>query len=74
MKVSIDVTRDKNNREKLISTAVGVMAIRLNGRFDSETQIVHLRHKGLMTWVQCQLGFVGDLCSYQKTPFKKFCD
>ena len=26
-----------------------------------------------MTWVQCQLGFARDLCSYQKTPFKNFC-
>ena len=74
MKVSIDVTQDKKNREKLISTAVRVMAIRVTGRFDSKTQIVYLRHEGSMTWVQCQLGFVGDLCSYQKTPFKKFCD
>ena len=74
MKVSIDVTRDKKNREKLISTAVRAMAIRLTGCFDSETQIVCLQHEGSMTWLQCQLGFVGDLCSYQKTPFKKFCD
>ena len=74
MKVSIDVTRDKKNREKLISTAVRVMAIRVTGRFDSDTQIIHLRPEGLTTWIQCQLGFVGDLCSYQKTPFEKFCD
>ena len=50
------------------------MAIQVTGRFDSETQIFRLRHKGSMTWVQCQLGFVGDPCSYQKTPFKEFCD
>ena len=74
MKVSIDVTQDMKNREKLISTAVRVMAIRVTGRFDSETQIVHLQHEGLTTWVQDQLGFVGDPCSYQKTPFKKFCN
>ena len=74
MKVSIDVTRDKKNREKLISTAVRVMAIQVTGRFDSETQIVCLQHEGSMTRVQCQLGFVGDPCSYQKTPFEKFCD
>ena len=74
MKVSIDVTWDKKNREKLISTSVQVMAVRVTGRFDSETHIIRLRHEGLMTWVQCQLGFVGDPCSYQKTPFKKFCD
>ena len=74
MKVSINVTRNNKNREKLFSTAVQVMAIRVIGRFHSETQIVHLWHEGSMTWVQCQLGFVGDLCSYQKTPFKKFCN
>ena len=74
MKVSIDVTWDKKNREKLISTTVRVMAIQVTGRFDSETQIVHLRHEGSTTWVQCQLGFVGNPCSYQKTPFEKFCD
>ena len=50
------------------------MAVQVIGRFHSETQIVHLQHEGLMTWVQCQLGFVGDLCSYQKTPFENFCD
>ena len=55
-------------------TAVRVMAARVSGPFRAETQIVRLRHEGSMTWVQCQLGFVGDLCSYQKTPFKKFCD
>ena len=74
MKVSIDVTRDKKNREKLISTPVWVMAVRVTGCFDSKTQIFHLQHEGSMTWVQCQLGLVGDLCSYQKTPFEKFCD
>ena len=46
MKVSIYVTWDKKNREKLISTAVRVMAIRVTGRFDSETQIIRLRHEG----------------------------
>ena len=55
-------------------TAVRVMAARVNGPFGAETQIVRLWHEGSMTWVQCQLGFVGDLCSYQKTPFEKFCD
>ena len=55
-------------------TTVRVMAARVSGSFGAETQIVHLRHEGLMTWVQCQLGFVGDPCSYQKTPFEKFCD
>ena len=74
MKVSIDVTQDKKNREKLISTAVRVKAIQVTGHFDSETQIICLQHEGSMTWVQCQLGVVGDPCSYQKTPFKKFCD
>ena len=74
MKVSINVTRDKKNREKLISTAVRVMAVRVTGHFHSETQIICLQHKGSMTWVQCELGFVGNLCSYQKTPFKKFYD
>ena len=75
MKVSINVTQDKKNREKLMSTCVRVMAVQgVTGRFDSETQIIRLRHEGSMTWVQCQLGFVGDPCSYQKTPFKKFCD
>ena len=74
MKVSIDVTQDKKNREKLISTTVQVMVVRVTGHFDSETQIFCLRHERSMTWVQCQLGFVGDLCSYQKTSFEKFCD
>ena len=45
-------------------TAVRVMAARVSGPFGAETQIVRLRHEGSMTWVQCQLGFVGDLCSY----------
>ena len=54
-------------------TAVRVMAARVSGPFGAETQIIHLWHEGSMTWVQCQLGFVGDLCSYEKTPFKKFC-
>ena len=55
MKVSINVTWDKKNRKKLMSTGVRVMAIRVTGRFDSETQIFHLWHEGSMTWVQCQL-------------------
>ena len=55
-------------------TAVQVMAAQVSGPFGAETQIICLRHEGLMTFVQCQLGFVGDPCSYQKTPFKKFCD
>ena len=55
-------------------TAVQVMAAQVSGPVGAETQIIHLRHEGSITWVQCQLGFVGDLCSYQKTPFKKFCD
>ena len=50
------------------------MAARVSGPFGAKTQIVPLRHEGSMTWVQCQLGFVGDPCSYQKTPFEKFCD
>ena len=74
MKVSINVTQDNKNREKLFSTAVRVMAVRVIGHFHSETQIVHLQHEGSMTWVQCQLGFVGDFCSYQKTSFENFCD
>ena len=45
-------------------TAVQVMAVRVTGPFGAKTQIVHLQHEGLTTWVQCQLGFVGDLCSY----------
>ena len=55
-------------------TAVRVMAARVSSPFGAETQIVCLQHEGSTTWVQCQLGFVGDLCSYQKTPFEKFCD
>ena len=55
-------------------TAVQVMAVRVSGPFWAETQIVCLQYEGSMTWVQCQLGFVGDPCSYQKTPFKKFCN
>ena len=55
-------------------TAVRVMAARVSGPFGAETQIICLPHEGSMTWVQCQLEFVGDLCSYQKTPFEKFCD
>ena len=74
MKVSINVTRDNKNREQLFSTAVRVVAVQVIGCFLSETQIVHLRHEGSMIWVQCQLGFVGDLCSYQNTPFEKFCN
>ena len=27
-----------------------------------------------MIGLQCQLGFVGDLFSYQKAPFENFCD
>ena len=54
-------------------TAVRVMAARVSGPFGAETEIIRLRHEGSMTWVQCQLGFVGDPCSYQKTPFEKFC-
>ena len=53
-------------------TTVRVMATRVSGPFGAETQIVHLRHERSMTWVQCQLGFVGDLCSYQKTPLRSF--
>ena len=55
-------------------TTVRVMAARVSDPFGAETQIVCLWHEMSMTWVQCQLGFVGDLCSYQKTPFEKFCD
>ena len=55
-------------------TTVQVMATRVSGPFVAETQIIRLQHEGLTTWVQCQLEFVGDLYSYQKTPFKKFCD
>ena len=45
-------------------TTVRVMAARVSGPFGAKTQIVHLQHEGLTTWVQCQLGFVGDPCSY----------
>ena len=55
-------------------TAVRVMAARVSGPFGAKTEIVRLWHEGSMTWVQCQLEFVGDPCSYQKTPFEKFCD
>ena len=55
-------------------TTVQVMAAQVSDPFGAETQIICLWHEGLITWVQYQLGFVGDLCSYQKTPFKKFCD
>ena len=72
MKVSINVTRDKKNGEKLMSTGVQVVAVWVTGRF--ETQIFCLWHEGSTTWIQCQLGFVGDPCCYQKTPFEKFCD
>ena len=37
MKVSINVTQDKKNREKLISTAVQVMAVGVTGHFHSKT-------------------------------------
>ena len=40
-------------------TAVRVMAAQVIGHFWAKTQIIHLWHEGLMTWVQCQLGFVG---------------
>ena len=39
MKVSINVTWDKKNREKLMSTGVRVMAVRVTGHFDSETNL-----------------------------------
>ena len=55
-------------------TAVRVMAAEVSGPFGAETQIIPLWQEGSMTWVHCQLGFVGDPCSYQKTPFEKFCD
>ena len=55
-------------------TTVRVMATGVSGPFGAETQIIPLWHEGSMTWVQCQLGFVRDPCSYQKTPFEKFCD
>ena len=45
-------------------TAVRVMAAQVSGPFGAETQIVHLQLEGSMTWVQCQLGFVADPCSY----------
>ena len=50
------------------------MPAQVSGPFGAETQIIHLQHEGSMTWVQCQLGFVGDPYSYQKTPFEKFSD
>ena len=55
-------------------TAVQVMAAGVTGPFWAKTQFVRLRHEESMTWVQCKLGFAGDPCSYQKTPFEKFCD
>ena len=55
-------------------TAVRVMAAGVSAPFGAKTQIIRLQHEGLTTWVQCQLGFVGDLCSYQRTPFEKFCN
>ena len=55
-------------------TTVRVMATQVTGPFWAKMQIIRLWHEGSMTWVQCQLGFVGDPCSYQKTLFKKFCD
>ena len=55
-------------------TTIQVMAARVSGPFGAETQIICLQHEGSMTLVQCQLGFVGDPYSYQKTPFEKFCD
>ena len=32
-------------------TAVRVTATRVTGRFQAETQIIHLQHEGSMTWV-----------------------
>ena len=55
-------------------TTVRVMATQVSGPFGAETQIICLQHEGSMTLVQCQLGFVGDPYSYQKTPFEKFCN
>ena len=55
-------------------TTVQVMATQVSGPFGAKTQMVRLQHEGSATWVQCQLGFVGDPCSYQKTPFEKFCN
>ena len=50
------------------------MAFRVIGHFLAKSKIVHLWHERLMIGVQCQLGFVGDLFSYQKVPFENFCD
>ena len=72
MKVSIYLTRFSENSKNSTLTAVRVMAAGVSGPFGAETQIICLWHEGLMTCVQCQLGFVGDPCSYQKTPFEKF--
>ena len=72
MKVSINVTWEKKNREKLMSTGVRVMAVRVTGRFDSETQIVRLWHEGSMTWVQCQLGFVGNPVATKRHLLRSF--
>ena len=48
------------------------MAARVSGPFRAETEIVRLQHEGLMTWVQCQLGFVGDPCSYERHLLRSF--
>ena len=55
MKVSINVTRDRKNREKLFSTGVWLIAVQVIGHFWAEAQIICLWHEGFMTWVQCQL-------------------
>ena len=48
------------------------MAAQVSGPFGAKTQIISLWHEGSMTWVQCQLGFVGDLCSYQRHLLRSF--
>ena len=48
------------------------MAARVSGPFGAETQIIHLRHEGSMTWVQCQLGFVGDSIATKRHLSRSF--
>ena len=51
---------------------VQVMAARVTGPFWDKAQIIRLQHEGSMTWVQCQLGFVGDPVATKRHLLRSF--
>ena len=53
-------------------TVVRVMAARVSGPFGANTQIIRLWHEGSMTWVQCQLGFVGAPVATKRHLLRSF--